>query len=151
MHGFMCFNCIFAHFIFLCTCILFTYVDKAATTSIEYYIYKLRLHLSNLSVIYTVEKYFNKTSNLANGWINERSFNNTTQAPVPLSIFRSNSKFDENSKHFSVKYTRPITTIFCTCHVTVVTSAKYRCDRSSVFETRAFWIFIEFRIRSKYA
>ena len=75
------------------------------------------------------------------------------QAPVPLSIFRSNSKFDENSKHSSVKYTRPITTIFCTRHdsVTVVTCAKYRCDRSSIIETRAFWIFIEFRIRSKYA
>ena len=67
-------------------------------------------------------------------------------APVPLSIFRSNSKFDENSKHSSIKYTRPITTIFCTRHdsVTVVTCAKYRCDRSSIFETRAFWIFIEF-------
>ena len=81
--------------------------------------------------------------------------NNTTgivQAPVPLSIFRSNSKFDENSKHFSVKYTRPITTIFCTRHdsVTVVTCAKYCCDRSNIFETRAFWIFIKFRIRSKY-
>ena len=74
-------------------------------------------------------------------------------APVPLSIFRSNSKFAENSKHSSVKYLRPITTIFCTRHdsVTVVTCAKYRCDRSSIFETRAFWIFIEFRIRSKYA
>ena len=75
------------------------------------------------------------------------------QAPVPLSIFRSNSKFDENSKHSSVKYARPITTIFCTRHdsVTVVTCAKYRCDRLSIFETRAFCIFIEFRIRSKYA
>ena len=64
------------------------------------------------------------------------------QAPVPLSIFRSNSKLDENSKHSSVKCTRPITTIFCTRHdsVTVVTCAKYRCDRSSIFETRAFWI-----------
>ena len=75
------------------------------------------------------------------------------QAPVPLSIFRSNSKFDENSKHSSVKYTRQITTIFCTRHdsVTVVTCAKYRCDRSYTFYTRVFWIFIEFRIRSKYA
>ena len=65
----------------------------------------------------------------------------TGQAPVPLRIFRSNSKFDENSKHSSVKYTWPITTIFCTRHdsVTVVTCAKYRCDRSSIFETRAFW------------
>ena len=80
-------------------------------------------------------------------------WHNFVLAPVPLSIFRSNSKFDENSKHSSVKYTRPITTIFCTRHdsVTVVTCAKYRCDRLSIFETRAFWIFIEFRIRSKYA
>ena len=64
-------------------------------------------------------------------------------APVPLSIFRSNSKFDENSKHSSVKYTRPITTICCTHHdsVTVVTCTKYRCDRSSIFETRVSnWI-----------
>ena len=74
-------------------------------------------------------------------------------APVPLSIFRSNLKFDENSKHSSVKCTWPITTKFCTRHdsVTVVTCAKYRCDRSNIFETRAFWMFIEFRIRSKYA
>ena len=64
----------------------------------------------------------------------------TVQAPVPLNIFRSNSKFEENSKHSSVKYTRPITTIFCTRHdsVTVVTCAKYRCDRSNIFETRVF-------------
>ena len=75
------------------------------------------------------------------------------QVPVQLSIFRSNSKFDENSKHSSVKYKWLITMIFCTRHnsVTVVTCAKYPCDRSSIFETRAFWIFIEFRIRSKYA
>ena len=75
------------------------------------------------------------------------------QAPVPLCIFRSNSKFDENSKHSSVKYKWLITTIFCTRHdsVTVLTCAKYLCDRSGIFKTRAFWIFIEFRIRSKYA
>ena len=55
---------------------------------------------------------------------------NTVQAPVPLSIFRSNSKFDENSECSSFEYTRPITTIFCTRHDsdTVVTCAKYRCD-----------------------
>ena len=35
----MCFNCIFAHFIFLCTCILYTYVDKSAMTSIKHSIY----------------------------------------------------------------------------------------------------------------
>ena len=49
-------------------------------------------------------------------------------APVPLSIFRSNLKFDENSERFSFEYTGPITTIFCTRHDsdTVVTCAKYR-------------------------
>ena len=75
------------------------------------------------------------------------------QAPVPLSIFRSNSKFDENSECSSFEYTRPITTIFCTRHDsdTVVTCAKYRCDRPRILYTRVFWIFIEFRIRSKYA
>ena len=75
------------------------------------------------------------------------------QAPVPLSIFRSNSKFDENSERSSFKYIRPITTIFCTRHDsdTVVTCAKYRCDRPRILYTRVFWIFIEFRIRSKYA
>ena len=74
-------------------------------------------------------------------------------APVPLSIFRSNSKFDENSERSSFEYTRPITTIFCTRHDsdTVVTCAKYRCDRPRIFYIRVFWIFIEFRIRSKYA
>ena len=82
-----------------------------------------------------------------------RSRLNSIQAPVPLSIFRSNSKFDENSKHSNVTYTPPITKIFCTRHdsFTVVTCAKYRCDRWGIFKTRAFWIFIEFRIRSKYA
>ena len=75
------------------------------------------------------------------------------QAPVPLSIFRSNSKFDENSERSSFEYTRPITTIFCTRHdsETVVTCAKYLCDRRRMFYIRVFWIFIEFRIRSKYA
>ena len=73
--------------------------------------------------------------------------------PVPLSIFRSNSKFDENSESSSCEYTRPITTIFCTRHDsdTVVTCAKYRCDRPRIFYSRVFWIFSEFQIRSKYA
>ena len=58
----------------------------------------------------------------------------TVLAPVPLSIFRSNSKFDENSERSSFKYIRPITTIFCTRHDsdTVVTCAKYRCDRPRI-------------------
>ena len=62
------------------------------------------------------------------------------QAPVPLSIFRSNSKFDENSERCSFEYTRPITTIFCTRHDsdTVVTCAKYRCDGPRIFYTRVF-------------
>ena len=62
------------------------------------------------------------------------------QAPVPLSIFRSNSKFDENSERYSFEYTRPITTIFCTRHDsdTVVTCAKYRCARPRIFYTRVF-------------
>ena len=86
-------------------------------------------------------------------YLQRYQFDKSAQAPAPLSIFRSNSKFDENSKHSSVKYTRSITTMFCTRHDsnTVVTCAKYRCDRSNIFETRAFWIFIQFRIRSKYA
>ena len=74
-------------------------------------------------------------------------------AAVPLSIFRSNSKFDENSECSSFKYTGLITTIFCTRHdsVTVVTCARHRCDRPRIFYTRVFSIFIKFRIRSKYA
>ena len=74
------------------------------------------------------------------------------QAPVPLSIFRSNSKFDENSERSSSEYNQPITTIFCTRHdsVTVVTCTKFRCDRLGIFETRALPILIKFRIRSKY-
>ena len=77
----------------------------------------------------------------------------TLQATVPLSTFRSNSKFDENTERSSFKYTGPITTIFCTRHDsdTVVTCAKYRCDRPRIFYTRVFWIFIEFRIWSKCA
>ena len=74
---------------------------------------------------------------VGNTWFKKRD---THLAPVPLSIFRSNSKFDENSKHSSVKYTQPITTICCTRHdsVTVVTCANYLCDRSGIFKTRAF-------------
>ena len=73
-------------------------------------------------------------------------------APVPLTIFRSNSKFDQNLQYSSLKCTLPTTTKFCTRHdsVTVVTCAKFRCDRLNIFETRALPILIEFRIRSKY-
>ena len=53
-------------------------------------------------------------------------------APVPLTIFRSNSKFDQNLQCSGLKCTLLITIImkFCTRHdsVTVVTCAKFCCD-----------------------
>ena len=60
----------------------------------------------------------------------------THQAPVPLTIFRPNSKFDQNLQCSSLKCILPTTTKFCTRHdsVTVVTCAKFRCDRLSIFE-----------------
>ena len=50
--------------------------------------------------------------------------------PRPLTVFRSNSKFDQNVECSSLKYAQPITTKFCTSHesYTVVTCAKYHCD-----------------------
>ena len=74
------------------------------------------------------------------------------QAPVPLTIFRSNSKFDQNLQCSSLKCTLPTTTKFCTRHhsVTVVTCAQFCCDLLSIFETRALPILFEFGIRSKY-
>ena len=73
-------------------------------------------------------------------------------APVPLTRFQSNSKFDHIWQCSGFKCALPITTKFCTCHdsVTVVTYAKFRCDWLSIFQTRALPILIEFRIRSKY-
>ena len=73
-------------------------------------------------------------------------------APVPLTRFRSNSKFDHIWQCSGFKCALLITTKFCTCHdsVTVVTCAKFRCDWWSIFQTRALPILIEFRIRSKY-
>ena len=81
------------------------------------------------------------------GWLSLRAATVSVSpgmAPVPLSIFRSNSKFDENSERSSFEYTRLITTIFCTRHDndTVVTCARYLCDRPCIFYTRLFWIFI---------
>ena len=62
------------------------------------------------------------------------------QAPVPLTIFRSNSKFDQNLPCSGFKCTRPITTTFCTRHdsVTVVTCAKFRCDPIAVIGWACF-------------
>ena len=47
------------------------------------------------------------------------------QAPVPLSIFRSNSKFDENSECSIFEYTRPITTIFGTRHDSDISPGEF--------------------------
>ena len=57
------------------------------------------------------------------------------QAPVPLTIFRSNSKFNQNLQCSGLKYILPITTKFCTRHdsYTVVTCARFRCDRFNIF------------------
>ena len=60
----------------------------------------------------------------------------SNQAPVPLPIFRSNSKFDQNLECFSLKnFSQPITTKFCTRHDshTVVPCAKFRRDWLSSF------------------
>ena len=53
------------------------------------------------------------------------------QAPVPLMVFRSNSKFDQNMERYSLKYVQPITTEFRTRHnsYNVITCAKFHCDR----------------------
>ena len=52
-------------------------------------------------------------------------------SPVPLTVFWSNSKCDQNLECSSLKYAQPITTEFCTGldSCTVVTCAKCRCDR----------------------
>ena len=73
-------------------------------------------------------------------------------APVPLTGFRSNSKFDQILECSGLKYAQLITTTFRTRHdnVTVVTCAKFRCDRPNILWARALQNFIEFRIRSKY-
>ena len=56
-------------------------------------------------------------------------------APVPLTVFRSNSKFDQNVQYSGLKRTLLITTKCCTRHdsVTVVTCTKCCCDRLNVF------------------
>ena len=41
------------------------------------------------------------------------------QAPVPLTVFRSNPKFDQNLECSSLKYALPITMEFCTHHDSV--------------------------------
>ena len=60
------------------------------------------------------------------------------QAPVPLTKFRSNLKFDQNLECYTLLCALPITTKFCTRHdsATVVTCAKFHCDRLSIFQAR---------------
>ena len=74
------------------------------------------------------------------------------QAPVLLTVFRLNLKFNQNLECSSLKYVQPITTKFCTCHdsITVIMCAKFPFDRLSTFYTRAQQILVEFRIWSKY-
>ena len=52
-------------------------------------------------------------------------------APVPLTIIRLNSEFNQNLKCSSFKYTWPITATFCTRYdnYTVVTCAGFHCDQ----------------------
>ena len=56
-------------------------------------------------------------------------------APVPLTIFRSNSKFDQNLQHSGIKCPLPITTKFCTYHdsITVAACEKFCGDRLNIF------------------
>ena len=50
------------------------------------------------------------------------------QAPVPLTIFRSNSKLNQNLECSNFKYTSPITTKFCTHHdVCKMSSWSVKC------------------------
>ena len=63
-------------------------------------------------------------------WCNQLSFcQDIGQTPVPLTIFRSNSKFDQSLESSGLIYTRPITK---KC-ATVVKCAKFRCDRMIIF------------------
>ena len=55
----------------------------------------------------------------------------TVQGPVPRTVFRSNSKFNQNMECCSLKYVQLFTMKFCTRHdsYTVVMCAKFCCDR----------------------
>ena len=70
---------------------------------------------------------------------------NGNLAPIPLTIFRSNSKLYQNLKSCGWKCNLPITTTFRTRHdsVTVVTCAKFRCDQLCILKTTALQILID--------
>ena len=136
------------HYVYICLKVIFI-ISHFQMSHIQY------LYISNIEMLLAIitDLFYMYHNDLFQMKLSGKLYPSLVQAPVPLSIFRSNSKFDENSECSSFEYTRPITTIFCTRHDsdTVVTCAKYRCDRPRIFYTRVFWIFIEFRIRSKYA
>ena len=72
-------------------------------------------------------------------------------APILLTTFRSNSKFDQNLQCSGLKYTLLITMKLSTHQDSyTVTCTKFRCDQLNIFLTRALQLFIEFRIRSRY-
>ena len=58
-----------------------------------------------------------------------------SRPPIPLTVFRSNSKFDKNFECCSLKSVQLIATKFCTSHdsYTVVTYAKFRWDQQRTF------------------
>ena len=66
-------------------------------------------------------------------------------APVPLPIFQSNLRFDKKFQCSGLKCGQPVTTKFCTCHI------SYCCDPPNIlWRRRALQSFTEFQIRSKY-
>ena len=71
------------------------------------------------------------------------------QAPVPLAIFQLNYKFNEILYCFCSQHNRPIATIFSHDSNTIVTYAKFCCDRFTIFQIRTLLNLIEFWIRSK--
>ena len=56
-------------------------------------------------------------------------------APVPLTLYQLNLKFDQNLQCSGLKYSQLITTKFYTHHnsAAVVTHAKFRCNQLSIF------------------
>ena len=67
------------------------------------------------------------------------------QAPIPLMILWWNSKFDQDLKCSDLKCALLITTEVCTRHdsVTVLTCAKFPCDRLSMYSTAVLQISIK--------
>ena len=81
-------------------------------------------------------------------WVFGMALLQPDQVPVPLTLFRSNSKLNQNLQCSGLKYTLPITTTFCTRHdsYTVVTCAKFRCGwlKHLKLEHSKFWSNFEF-------